>query len=117
MKRKESQQLYKDIYDLCIKHPEYQSNDHISEFLGRFLRLKFPTLLKNQELEKEQELKLVTKIAYVVTSADRVYRKVRETEFKHKQNITKQQIKEQETMMALDYVPWADTDIKKLDTL
>lgn len=111
MKRKESQQLYTDIYNLCLKHPEYKSNKHISEFLGRLLRSKY------QDTLKDVELSTLTKMVFLITSADRIYRKVRENEFKLFQDKTKQQIEEEETMLALDYIPWHDTDINKLETL
>ncbi len=97
MNRKESKKLYDDIYKLCIEHPEYQSNEFISEFVARFLRSKY------QETFSEVELRTIEQICFLITRADRVYRKVREENFEHKQDKLKQEIREQEEMLSLGY--------------
>lgn len=111
MKRKDSQKLYNDILKKCQQHPEYQGNNKIPEFEARMIRSMYPTLLENISLST------LTEIVHKITAIDRQYRKVREVEFSDKQDKELQEIREQEEMIDLNYIPFADTDINKLEIL
>ena len=111
MTRLESKKLYEEIYKLCIEYPEYQSNERISEFIARFIRSKY------KDTFSHLELKTVTQICFLITKADRTYRKVREEKFKEQQDEEKQEIREQEEMLELGYEVLHATDINKGKTL
>lgn len=105
--------MLEEIKQKLIKYPEYRERRKKAEFLAKWLRHKYPTLLGNIE-----RLSTIESMVDEVISAERYWRKVlqdnpelRGSDYSSKDKIV------QEVQIGLGYEPGYVDDLKKLKTL
>jgi len=105
--------MLEEVKSKLIKHPEYRERHKKAEFVARWLRLKYPTILGSIE-----RLKTIEDMVDEVINVERYWRKVLQEhpELRGKDYQSKKAV-EEEKMLELGYHPFHHTDIKKGKTL
>lgn len=105
--------MLEEVKAKLIKHPEYRERRKKAEFVARWLRLKYPTILGSIE-----KVKTIEDMVDEVINVERYWRKVLQEnpELRGKDYQSKKAV-EEEKMLDLGYHPFHHTDTKKLDTL